>query len=197
VTFGSFNNLAKITPEAIVLWSRIIRDLPGSRLFIKNPALTDRNVRERFQARFADAGLAAGQVELVGHTPTRREHLELYGRVDIALDTFPYNGTTTTCEALWMGVPVLALAGERHAGRVGSSLLGSVGLEDWIARDREDYVSRAVRHAGNRQELTGLRAGMRRRLSASPLCDAVRFAKNVEQAYRVMWRKWCAEGRRG
>jgi predicted O-linked N-acetylglucosamine transferase (SPINDLY family) len=194
MTFGSFNNLAKITQEAIELWSRIVRAVPGSRLLIKNPALTDRTVRERLHARFADAGHVSGQVELMGHTRTRRDHLDLYGRVDIALDTFPYNGTTTTCEALWMGVPVLTLAGDRHAGRVGTSLLGSVGLESWVARDRDDYAARAARSAGNLKELAALRAGMRQRLSESNLCNAEMFAKNVEQAYRAMWRKWCAGG---
>ena len=120
-----------------------------------------------------------------------REHLALYDRVDIALDPFPYNGTTTTCEALWMGVPVVTLRGDRHAGRVGASLLTQVGLSDLIADSTEAYVEMAVALTSDPARLCELRQSLRPRMAASPLCDAPAFARKVEAAYRTMWRRWC------
>jgi predicted O-linked N-acetylglucosamine transferase (SPINDLY family) len=127
----------------------------------------------------------------MGHERSGQKHLELYGEVDLALDTFPYNGTTTTCEAMWMGVPVLTLAGRCHAGRVGASLLGRVGLSEWVAKDGADYVEKAVSWAANKAGLANLRAGLRERLKASPLMDGRRLARNLETAYREAWRVYC------
>jgi predicted O-linked N-acetylglucosamine transferase (SPINDLY family) len=118
-------------------------------------------------------------------------HLELYGRVDIALDSFPYNGTTTTCEALWMGVPVVTLRGDRHAGRVGASLLTQVGLMDWIAGSPEEYLEIAASLAQDPAKLKDMRQTLRPRLLSSPLCDARVFACKLEAAYRDMWKRWC------
>ncbi|MCA1805974.1 MAG: tetratricopeptide repeat protein, partial [Xanthomonadaceae bacterium] len=128
VTFGSFNNFSKLNPAVLELWAQVLQRVPGSRLLLKCPALTDAALREHTAAALQALGIGAERLELLGHTPTRAEHLALYARLDIALDTFPYNGTTTTCEALWMGVPVVTLAGRRHAGRVGASLLEAAGL---------------------------------------------------------------------
>ena len=118
-------------------------------------------------------------------------HLAHYGEIDIALDPFPYNGTTTTCEALWMGVPVITLQGDRHCGRVGASLLAAVGLDNLIARDVGEYVDIAVRLAGDRSQLEQLRGSLRATMAGSPLCDGPSFAREVEAAYRAMWRTWC------
>lgn len=191
LTFGSFNNLSKVNDEVIHLWSEVVKAVPGSRLLVKNPSLTDEKTRMRYQQKFFKEGLSEQRVELIGHTATRQEHLALYGCVDIALDTFPYNGTTTTCEALWMGVPVMTLSGSTHAGRVGKSLLGCVGLDGWIADRQEDFVTAVTALAADRGKLVQLRAGLRDRLAASPLCDREAFAHNIEHAYRTMWYQWC------
>lgn len=191
ITFGSFNNLAKIGPDVVALWARLTAAVPGARLLVKNPSLTDGATRERYYAAFAAAGLEKDRVELVGHTPTQAEHLALYARVDIALDTFPYNGTTTTCEALWMGVPVVTLAGARHAGRVGTSLLTAVGHPEWIAATAEGYLATAARLAADLDRLQTVRAGLRADVAASTLCDAAGFARRIESAYRDIWRRWC------
>ena len=121
------------------------------------------------------------------------DHLGLYSRIDIALDTFPYNGTTTTCEALWMGLPVITLAGSRHAGRVGVSLLSQVGMDEFIADDKRAYVEVAARLAGDREKLRRLRVDLRKRLAGSALCNSVAFVQNVENAYRNMWLAWCGQ----
>ena len=191
VTFGSFNNFAKITPQVLALWAQILRAVPGSRLLLKACGLGEAEMQGRVHAVFAAAGVEAGRVVLFGNDPTIEDHLQRYGQVDIGLDPFPYNGTTTTCEALWMGVPVITLAGQAHAGRVGVSLLSNVGLAEFIAADPQDYVGIAVRLAGDHERLEALRAGMRARLRASPLLDAPRLTRHLEAAYREMWGRWC------
>ena len=144
------------------------------------------------QASLEKAGIAPERVELVGRVPTLAEHLALYNRMDIALDTFPYNGTTTTCEAMWMGVPVITLAGRTHAARVGVSLLSNAGLPELVAHSPEEYVKIAAALAADVPRLVEIRSTLRDRMAASPLMDAPRFALNVEHAYREMWRTWCA-----
>ena len=191
-TFGCFNVRRKITDEALTVWSRLLGEVPGSRLLLKSLGFCDTSVRHRVRATLASTGIAAERIELIGWVPTLAEHLALYRRVDIALDTFPYNGTTTTCEALWMGVPVVTLAGQAHASRVGVSLLTNAGLPELIAADADNYIRIASRLAADVSRLAALRAGLRGRMAASPLVDAPRFARNVEHAYREMWRAWCA-----
>jgi predicted O-linked N-acetylglucosamine transferase (SPINDLY family) len=191
VTFGSFNNLAKMTPEVIGLWAQILKAIPGSRLVIKNKSMKDGPTRERYLALFRETGITEDRLDFVAWIPEAADHLGAYAHVDIALDTFPYNGTTTTCEALWMGVPVITLAGERHAARVGVSLLTRVGLTELIAQSPEEYVKLAVELAADTERLVQLRAGMRERMKHSPLCDAKSFTRDLETAYRGMWREWC------
>ncbi len=187
VTFGSFNNLAKINENTIHLWSEVIKAVPGSRLLIKNPSLTDEKTRHRYQQKFLAQGLTEESVELIGHTPTRKEHLALYNRVDIGLDTFPYNGTTTTCEALWMGVPVLTLSGKHHASRVSHSLLQAAGLDGWVSETEKSFIENAAEKSADLDKLGALRTGLRKKLLASQLCNAEQFTGNLEQAYRRMW----------
>jgi len=191
VTFGSFNNFSKINPGVLQLWSAVLKQVPGSRLLLKCPALTDADTRARVSAALAQLGIGAERVDLLGHTRTREEHLALYARVDIALDTFPYNGTTTTCEALWMGVPVLSLAGQRHAGRVGASLLTAAGLAGWLAETPESFVATAQARAADVAGLARLRGSLRGQLSDSSLCDAAGFVRRLDNA---MWRVCAGHG---
>ena len=193
VTFGSFNMLPKTTPQVIALWARLLQTLPNARLVLKNKSLRDPGTAERCAALFAAQGIDSRRLELIGWLPSRQEHLGLYSRIDIGLDTFPYNGATTTCEALWMGVPVITLAGDRHAGRVGVSLLSRLGLSEFIADTPEDYVARAVALAQDRDALARLRAGLRERMAQSSLCDARAFTRALEEVYRACWHAWCGD----
>ncbi len=192
VTFGSFNNLAKINPKVVKLWAELLQVAQGARLLIKNTSLTDSATREHYHALFEEQDIPRERIELVGHTPTQVEHLALYRRMDIALDTFPYNGTTTTCEALWMGVPVITLAGKTHAGRVGVSILNNAGFGEWVAQTPGQYISLAAAMARDVPALTALRGSLRQRFADSVLCDGQAFARKVEAAYREMWRVWLA-----
>ena len=188
ITFGSFNNLAKITPDVVSLWAEILLALPASRLLVKNKPFTDAGIRERYYRLFAERGIGRERLDFRGYL-TLREHLALYGEVDIALDTFPYNGTTTTCEALWMGVPVIALAGQVHAGRVSASLLTHTGLEDWVAPTRAGYLELACRRATDLNGLAQLRAGLRERMRRSSLCDVDSFSTALAQLFTDLWKK--------
>lgn len=188
-TFGSFNAQTKIHDGVIAVWSRVLREAPGARLIVKNGLLANEASRRAVHERFVVAGMDSSRFELVGWTKETTHHLSLYDRVDLALDTFPYNGTTTTCEALHMGVPVLSLVGNRHAARVGLSLLSAVGMTDHLAQSEDEYVAKAVAaaHAGPRPKAD--RLAVRARLAASPLRDEAGFARRFAEAVRWMWRQ--------
>lgn len=190
-TFGSFNNFTKFNPRTLDLWSRVLQAVPGSRLVLKSASLTEPAVQARVRAMFASRGIEAGRIEPLPKTPTSREHLSMYSRVDVALDTFPYNGTTTTCEALCMGVPVVTLRGTMHAGRVGASLLSAAGLPDLIAESDDAYVTIAARLAADGPRLDELRATLRDRVAASPLCDKRAFAGRFTSAVERLWTDAC------
>ena len=191
--FGSFNKLSKVAPQTMNLWAQILKDMIGSRLFLKDRALADPLTRERIRREFELRGITSERLDMAGFENDMASHFRMYGRVDIALDTFPYNGTTTTCEAMWMGVPVVTLAGETHLARVGASLLTNVGLPELIASSPQEYISIAAGLAGNHARLQELRGGLRQRMLASPLMDGRQFARDVEAAYRDVWRRWCAK----
>lgn len=193
ITFGSFNNLSKITPDVIDLWVELLRAIPTSRLVIKNSSLGDAPTRDHYLQLFAKQDIDPGRLDLLPPIHANDEHLGVYGQIDIGLDTFPYNGTTTTCEALWMGVPVITLAGSMHAGRVGVSLLSQIGLDDLIAESVQDYVRIAVELASDRHKLANLRAELRDRMGQSALCNGAAFARKIEDAYRDMWASHCAQ----
>jgi predicted O-linked N-acetylglucosamine transferase (SPINDLY family) len=189
VTFASFNNLAKIGPEVIDLWAAILRRVPHARLVLKYRGLDRGSTRDRYAAEFVQRGIEAGRLELQGWSGYR-EMLALYNRVDIALDPFPFSGSVTTCEALWMGVPVITWPGATFAGRHSLTHLANVGLGETVARDPAHYVELAVELAGDRPRLTALRAGLRGRMAASSLCDGPRFAANLMAVLRGAWRQW-------
>jgi len=195
ITFGSFNSAAKIGSDSIALWARVLQAVPGSRLLLKSQTLSDATGRRRIEARFAEVGVDASRLELVAYSKTRDEHLRLYGRVHVALDTVPYNGTTTTCEAAWMGVPVVTIAGTNHRGRVGVSLNMALGQPELIARDVDDYVRIAANLAADRVALGRRRLGLRARMAASPLCDGPGHAARFERALRTMWHDHCRRAR--
>jgi predicted O-linked N-acetylglucosamine transferase (SPINDLY family) len=179
-TFGSFNNLMKVSPRTLDLWAAVLHAVPRSRLVIKNRALVDPVTRMRIAERFAARDVGPERLVLTGWEADSARHLDWYNRVDIALDTFPYNGATTTCEALWMGVPVASLAGGTHASRMGASILGAAGLADWVARSEAELVALCVRRAGELDALAALRAGLREQLRATPLLDEPAFARAFE-----------------
>ncbi len=194
VTFGCFNNLTKMNDAVVALWARILRMVTGSRLFLKAKQLDEASVRQRIVSRFAAHDIGEARLILEGASP-RAQYLAAFNRVDIALDPFPFTGGTTSAEGLWMGVPVLTLAGDRFISRQGVGLLINAGLPEWIAADADDYVTRAVSHAGDLPSLAALRHGLRQQVLVSPLFDAPRFAKDFETALRGMWTHWCSRQR--
>jgi predicted O-linked N-acetylglucosamine transferase (SPINDLY family) len=187
VTFASFNNLAKINDQVVACWARILNAVPKSRLLLKAKQLKDSTVLDTTWKRFAAHGIADHQLILEGTTPLRNDHLGTYQRVDIALDPFPYPGVTTSAEALWMGVPVLTLQGDRFLSRTAASIAHNTGMSDWIATREADYVDKAIRLSGDLPKLAALRAGLREQVSTSPLFDAPRFARHFEDALWGMW----------
>jgi len=189
ITFGSFNNHQKIAPETAESWARTLRTVPGSRLLLKSPGLGDPMVRDGLVARLSAAGIPADAIELVAFAKGRAEHLALYNRVHVALDTMPYNGTTTTCEALWMGVPLVTTLGDHHAARVSASLLHAAGLGDLVATGPDAFAKIAAQLALDRSRLASLREGLRAQLLASALLDAKRYATQVHAALRELFTK--------
>lgn len=189
IVFGSFNNLAKLQPPLFKRWAEILRCVPNSRFYLKSGGLQDRFLRDSYYARFAEVGIPAERVRIEGRKGGVESHLACYNEVDIALDAFPYHGTTTTAEALWMGVPVISLAGSDHRSRVGVSLLTNVGHPEWIANDWDGYVARAIALATQPDRLAGLRATLRDEMRRSPLMDASAYATDfsslIENALRV------------
>ena len=186
VTFGCFNNIAKITPRAIETWSAILRAVPDSRLVLKTHQLNDAPTAARLRGAFARFGIDPSRVETRGSSP-HRAFMASYDEIDIVLDPFPYSGGLTTCEALWMGVPTVTLPGEIFASRHSASHLSNAGFADWVARDLTDYITMAVRWAGDTGRLATLRETMRARVQASPLCDAPRFGRALGMALRHAW----------
>ncbi|MEW6259900.1 MAG: tetratricopeptide repeat protein [Thermodesulfobacteriota bacterium] len=185
VTFASFNNLAKISDIVLDAWCRILQRTPGSRMIVKAQPLRDVEVRQWLIKRFVDRGVDSDRIRMEGML-SYRDHLGLYNDVDIALDTFPYHGTTTTCEALWMGVPVLTAAGRTHVSRVGCSILHRIGMDELVAFSLEDYVEKAVELAIDNRRLVLLRQGMRHRIRASTLVDGRSVTGCLEKAYCSM-----------
>ncbi|TAN48641.1 MAG: hypothetical protein EPN26_12370, partial [Rhodospirillales bacterium] len=191
ITFGSLNNFSKVSGTVIALWAAILKALPDSRMIVKNFAFASEETRDALANRFSELGIEPGRIEMLSPVKGRAQHLAAYHRIDVALDTYPYSGTATTCEALWMGVPVITLTGTTHASRVSASLLTRLDLGELIAASPEDYVAKAVALANDPKRLARLRNGLRERMKNSPLLDAEPFTRSVEDAYRSMWAEWC------
>lgn len=193
ITFVSFNHPAKLNRQVLELWGKILRRIPDSRLWLKH---RHRFSRPALQARIAAdlgaAGIAPGRIVFGGADVERRDHLDLYRQADIALDPFPFTGSTTTFEALWMGVPVVTLAGPDMVARWSGSMLRALKLDELVASSAEDYVEAAVSLATDRRRLSALRSSLRSRLAASPLCDGDRRARQIARLYRAVWRRRCA-----
>jgi predicted O-linked N-acetylglucosamine transferase (SPINDLY family) len=189
-TFACLNHLSKVTPECVALWARIVSAVPESRLLFGNAG--DPGVQQRLVDAFAAHGVAAARLAFRPKLPLR-DFLALHRELDLALDTFPYNGGATSCHSLWMGVPLVTLAGDRYMARMGLSLLEQVGLGEFVARTPDEYVELAVRVGRDQGRLGALRASLRDWVAASPLLDAQGFVTGLEAAYRAMWRAWCAD----
>lgn len=191
VTFGCFNNFAKIRYDIIETWAGLLRDLPDSRLLLKSSSAIDRALKDRLPEALTAYGVSRDRIEVHGRSDSYTDHLRMYGRVDVALDTYPYCGATTTCEALYMGVPVVTVAGQARVSRMGLSLLTNLGLPQLVAQSFEEYQQMAIRLAGDPRQLADLRAGLRQRLLSSPIAQAQRFTRQLETAYREAWRAHC------
>jgi protein O-GlcNAc transferase len=187
-TFGCLNNFAKVSDVTLELWAQVLRHVPGARLLVY--ARTDLH-RDRVRRALREAGVEEPRAAFVGHQPLA-DYLETYRLIDVALDPYPYGGGTTTCDALWMGVPVVSLAGRTAVSRAGSTLLANVGLERLVARTPDQYVERAAGLMRDAPGLVGLRRELRERLESSPVMNARQFARDVEAAFRTVWRAWCA-----
>jgi protein O-GlcNAc transferase len=191
VRFASFNNIAKVNSEVVALWSLVLEAVPTSTLLLKSFGLKDPEAQDRVSRQFAARGISPERIQTLPAIDSRQaEHLHLYDQVDIALDTFPYCGTTTTCEALWMGVPVITLAGGTHSSRVGLSLLSRIGRPELIATSPEDFVAIATRLANSRETLVTLRMTLRRQMQDSSLMNASLVTAALENEYRKMWLRW-------
>jgi predicted O-linked N-acetylglucosamine transferase (SPINDLY family) len=191
ITFGCLNNFMKVNDDAIELWARVMRDVPGSRIVLLAPP---GDSRRRTHETFAKHGVEPPRVEFVAWQ-ARLPYLATYRRIDVCLDTFPYNGHTTSLDAIWMGAPVVTLVGPTIVGRAGLSLAMNLGHPELVARTPDEFVRIAVDLCQDLDRLAALRAVLRAQMEASPLMDAPRFARNLEAAYRGAWREWCANAR--
>jgi predicted O-linked N-acetylglucosamine transferase (SPINDLY family) len=192
ITLGCLNHFAKVSADTLRTWATLLDRLPTARLLLH---IDHGSQRDRVNQLMAERGIAADRLELLPHV-SPAEYFQIYHRIDIALDPLPFAGGTTTCDALWMGVPVVTLAGRTAAGRAGVSILSSAGLPELIARTPQDYVQIAADLAGDLPRLAAMRSTLRQRMQSSPLMDADRFARDIEAAYRSMWRTWCQTGTR-
>jgi predicted O-linked N-acetylglucosamine transferase (SPINDLY family) len=190
ITFGCLNNFCKVNEATIALWARALAAVPNSRLLL----LSARGEhRAGLIEQFRRAGIESNRIEFVEYQP-RAKYLDVYRRIDVGLDTIPYNGHTTSLDALWMGVPLVTRVGRTVVGRAGWSQLSNLGLPELAAWSDDEFLALAARLATDLPRLAELRATLRARMRQSPLMDAPRFARNVESAYRQMWREWCRRG---
>lgn len=193
VTFGSFNNPSKLNAHCIELWSRLLREISGSRMILKYPAFGDADTRDRCLNLFVEQGIAAERIEFRGGKLPLTDHYAAFGDVDIMLDSFPYSGSTTTCESLWMGIPVVTLRGKSFVGRISASILTTIGRAELIADSLDDYHQRVQALVASNSQLASIRSSLRGQMMSSSLCDPQGYTREIETVYRQVWRKWCRE----
>jgi predicted O-linked N-acetylglucosamine transferase (SPINDLY family) len=189
VTFGSFNNIAKVTDHALAMWAAAMNAVPGSRLLLKSTSMAQAGNRSNIERFMASQGIAADRLDLFAWQANKDGHLNMYNQVDIALDSFPYNGATTTCEALWMGVPVVSRRGATHTSRMGASILGAIGQSKWVADTDAAFVEIVVNLAADVPALARWRAESRVRLKSSELLDDAGFTRDFEAALEAAWER--------
>jgi len=191
ITFGSFNGMPKITRSQISLWAQILRSMPNSKMVLKNKSLADPEIRQLLHSEFSEQGIDRDRIKLSAAEASVKGHLGRYGEMDIALDTHPYNGTTTTCEALWMGVPVVSLQGKVHRSRVGTSILTTIGRSEWVASSPEQYLQLAISLSSSVERLSEHRVSLRHEMLKSDLTDSRKFTRNFEAKLRSLWKRAC------
>lgn len=189
--FGAFHNLAKLSETTVILWADVLKHVPNGVLYLKSKGLADSQVWASVQERFARHGIMKNRLRVKPWQSHYGQHFDDFSKIDVVLDATPYNGTTTTCEALWMGVPVITLCGDRTPSRVGASLLNQVGHPEWIAETKEEFVEIASALALKHDLRSDLRSSLRQDMTASTLGDAGKFARTLESAYRMLWQQWC------
>jgi predicted O-linked N-acetylglucosamine transferase (SPINDLY family) len=187
------SNFSKINDNLIDIWCHIMAKTPDSRLVMRYRGKEWDRINLKLSAKLEQNGISSTRLMLLGHANSVMEQMKAYRQIDIALDTFPYHGTTTTCEAMYMGVPVITLAGRSHLSRVGVSLLETVGIQDFIANNTDEYIEKAVALASNPNLIKALRQKLRYMMLNSPLCDSITFTSNLEKAYRAVWIRWCSK----
>ncbi len=195
ILFGSFNNIAKLSPETIILWGKVLNAVSHSKLLIKHKYFNDPAIQELFLKRFAEAGVFQDRLIFKAFNFTDHGHLEEYHQIDIALDSWPYNGTTTTFEAMVMGVPTLTMTGPVHASRVGSSIMSAVGLSEYVTKTPEKFAESAYQLTRDKSALLATKKGLRARFYQSPLADAKGFSRSFEQAMTTLWKDYCEHNR--
>ncbi len=193
VTFGSLNNLSKINDRLLRCWANILTVVPNSRMVIKGRGLRDPQLRQRVLSIFADKNIGEERLDLFDHLSDKQGHLSLFGKIDIMLDSFPYSGATTVCEALWMGVPTITIAGDRYVSRMATGILNTIGHDGLVAADEQQYLELAKALAKAPEQIATYRKSLRQRAAASPLADQKRFVTAMEDAIRHMWCHWCKE----
>ena len=197
ITFGCFQRLDKVGDTVLAVWAKILAAIPGARLYMACRQLGESQVRAQIVECFNEHGIDPARLTLRGSAASREDYLARYSEIDVVLDSFPYPGVTTTCESLWMGVPTLTLAGDTLLARQGAGVLVAAGLEDWVTTSIAEYIEKAVALAGELPKLATLRADLREQVSASPLFDAERFARNFEDALWDMWPSRTVDNRPG
>lgn len=191
ITFGTFNNMAKITKDVVTCWIQIMKNVPNSRLVLKSKPFFVERIRNEFTKQFEDEGIDKSRIIPLNLISNHKAHLSSYSYMDISLDVFPYAGTTTTCETLFMGVPVITLKGNSHAHNVGVSLLTALGYDEFIAKSKEEYIKKAIELANDPEKLLNVRKEMRKRMLESDLCNGKKFIIQLEDEFKKMWKNYC------